>query len=212
MKPRSFRPRSTAAHTMCDDADERHRLGAGRLHLVDRRRARMSRREHRVEHDRVALIEVERQLRVVLHGLEGLLVAIHPDEADPSARDEREHAVEHPDTGAQDRTDRDLLTRDPLRGHPLERRLHLVVLGRQVLRRLVGQEQRDLLRQLAEVNGRRRLLAQVAQLVLDERMRDDRQPLRLDRLVARSRLRRSRRLRSLMSSVEPTLIHATYVV
>src|SRR5439155_26650990 len=37
----------------CDDAHERYRLRAGRLHLVDRGRARMSGREHRVEDDRV---------------------------------------------------------------------------------------------------------------------------------------------------------------
>ena len=53
----------------------------------------------------------------------------------------------------------------------LERRLDLDVLGRELLRRLVGQEQRDLLDELPEVDGRRVLVAQVRQLVLHERVR-----------------------------------------
>ena len=54
----------------------------------------------------------------------------------------------------------------------LERRLDVDVLGRQVLRRLVGQEQRDLVDELAEVDGRRVLVPQVRELVLDERVLD----------------------------------------
>ena len=52
----------------------------------------------------------------------------------------------------------------------LERRLDVDVLGRQVLRRLVGEEQRHLLDELAEVHGRRVFVPQVRQLVLDERV------------------------------------------
>ena len=165
-----------------DDADERHRLCARLLDRVDRSGARVPRGEHRVEHDRVAVGEVGRELRVVLHRLERLLVAVHADEADARARHEREHAVEHADARAQHRADRHLLAGDALRGHRLERRLDLVVLGREVLRRLVREEQRDLVRELAEVDGRRLLVAQVAELVLDERMLDDGQTVRLDHL------------------------------
>ena len=127
------------------------------------------------EDDRVALVEVDGQLHEVLHRLEGLLVAVEADEADAGARDEREDAVEHPHPGAQHRTDRDLLAVDPLRGHPLERRLDLPRLGLHVLRRLVGQEERDLVRELAEEDGRGLPVAQVRELVLDERVLDDRQ-------------------------------------
>ena len=56
-------------------------------------------------------------------------------------------------------------------GDRLERRLDLDVFGRKLLRRLVGQQQRDLLDELAEVDGRRVLVAQVRQLVLDQRVR-----------------------------------------
>ncbi len=54
----------------------------------------------------------------------------------------------------------------------LERRLHLDVLGRQILRRFVGQQKRDLVHELAEVNGRSVLVAKVRELVLDERVLD----------------------------------------
>ena len=114
------------------------------------------------------------QLHVVLDRLKGLLVAVQPDEADPRARDEREHAVEHPEAGAQHRADRDLLARDPTHLHSLERRLDLVRLGREVLGRLVGEQQRQLVRELAEVDGRRVLVAEVRELVLHERVRHDR--------------------------------------
>ena len=175
MYPFSFKP---AVHRGCDDpdfgmlgvhaldslrrgdeTDERDRAGAGVLDLRDRRDARVPRREHRVEHDRVAVLEVVRQLDVVLDRLERLLVAVQADEPDPRAGDERQHPVEHPHPGAEHRADGDLFPGDALHGRPLERRLDLDVLGREVLRRLVGQEQRDLVRDLAEVHRRRVLLA-----------------------------------------------------
>jgi small subunit ribosomal protein S1 len=53
-----------------------------------------------------------------------------------------------------------------------ERRLDLDVLARQVLRRLVGEEQRHLLDELAEVDGRRVLVAQVGELVLHQRVQN----------------------------------------
>ena len=73
---------------------------------------------------------------------------------------------------AQHRAHGDLLAGDPLHDGLLERRLDLDVLGREVLRRLVGQEQRDLVRDLAEVDGRRVFLAQVGELVLHQRVLD----------------------------------------
>ena len=83
---------------------------------------------------------------------------------------EREHGVEHPHSRAQDRADRDLLAGDPPRRRALERRLDLDLLVGQVLRRLVGQEQRELVDELAEHLRRRRDVAQEPELVLDERM------------------------------------------
>ena len=85
---------------------------------------------------------------------------------------EREHGVEHAHPRAQDRAHGDLLAGDPPRGHALERRLDLDLLVGEVLRRLVGEEQRELVHELAEHLRRRRDVAQEAELVLDERVRD----------------------------------------
>ena len=112
------------------------------------------------------------KLHVVLDRLERLLVAEKPDEADARARDEREHRVEHAHARTQDRADGDLLARDPSGGRVLERRLDLDRLVGEALRRLVGEEQRELVDELAEHLRRRRDVAQQAELVLDERMRD----------------------------------------
>jgi len=80
--------------------------------------------------------------------------------------------VEHPDPSAQNRAHGHLLATDP-REHPaLQRGLDVDVFSRQVLRRLVGQEQRDLVDELAEVDGRCVLVPQVRELVLDERVLD----------------------------------------
>jgi hypothetical protein len=154
------------------EAHEDHRSCARFLDLRDRRDAGVSRRQHRVEDDGIALGEVGGELDVVLDRLERLLVAIEADEADPGAGDEREDAVEHAHAGPQHRADRHLLARDPLDDRALERGLDLDVLGRKVLRRLVGEQQRHLVRDLAEMDGGRVLLAQVRELVLNQRMRD----------------------------------------
>ena len=158
-----------------DEADEHDRARPRLLDGRNRGDARVAGREHRVEHDRVALLEIAGQLHVVLDRLQRLLVPVHAQEADPSARDEGENAVQHPQSGAQHRADRNLLARDPLRHHPFERRLDLDRLGRKVLGRFVGQQQRHLVGELAEVDGRRLLVAQVRQLVLHQRVRDDRE-------------------------------------
>ena len=108
-----------------DQRDQPDRACARRLHRHDGGSGRVAGREHRVEQDHVALGDVVRQLDVVLDRLERLLVAVETDETDPRARDQREHAVEHPHPRAQDRADGDLLAADPAAVHPLERRLDL---------------------------------------------------------------------------------------
>ena len=97
-----------------------------------------------------------------------------------------EDAVEHPDARAQDRADGDLLPRDPARRHLLERRLDLDLLVGEVLRRLVREQERELVDELPEHLRRRRDVAQEAELVLDERVID------LDDRAALQRARHAR--------------------
>ena len=93
-------------------------------------------------------------------------------------RDEREHAVQHADPGAEDRDDGDLLPGDPRHRHPLERRGDLDLLDREVLGHLVGEEHRDLVDELAEELRRSLLVAEQPELVLHQRMVDDGDALR----------------------------------
>ena len=155
--------------------DDREQPDARRARVLDELHGvhgRVAGREHRVEQDHLAVGDVLRQLHVVLDRMQRLLVAVEADEADARAGDQRQHAVEHPEPGAEDRADGDLLAGDARERAQLERRLDVDVLGRQILRRLVGEEQGDLLDQAPEVHGRRVLVAQVRELVLDERVVD----------------------------------------
>ena len=73
------------------------------LSSVDRGGGGVAGGEHRVERDGDALVEVGRDLGVVLHRLQRRLVAVEADEADAGRGDELEHAVEQAVAGAQDR-------------------------------------------------------------------------------------------------------------
>ncbi len=104
------------------------------------------------------LVEVLGHLEVVLHRLEGLGIAIEPDVADARRGHQIQHAVEEPYAGAQDGDDHQLLA--------LELRCLDAGQGRldphhgegQVAQHLIGQQQRDLAEELAEL-GRGRLLS-----------------------------------------------------
>ena len=142
-----------------DQRDQADRRRPDPLHGLDRRSRRVSGSEHGVEQDDVAVCDVAGQLDEVLDRLERLLVAEEPDEADTRARDERKHGVEHPDSRTQDRADGDLLAGDAAPGSPLERRLDLDLLVREILRGLVREEQRELVHELSEHLRRRRDVA-----------------------------------------------------
>ena len=90
-----------------------------------------------------------------------------------------------PTAGAEDRADGDLLARDAPGGRVLERRLDLDLFVREVLRRLVGEEERQLVHELAEHLRRRRDVAKQPELVLDQRMRNYGRPGRSRQLGGR---------------------------
>ena len=103
-------------------------------------------------------------------GLEGLLVAHHPEAADLGRRPELPHALAHPEPGPEDgydersrRTDRQALRfRDG--------RLHIDALDAYRSGRLVSEQSDEFFRQRPEGRRRRCLVAQDRELVGDERM------------------------------------------
>ena len=92
---------------------------------------------------------------------------------------EVEHPFEQPVAGAQDRGEDQLLAGDLLRLHMRERRVDLHRLERQVARRLVADQRRRLAQELAEAARRGFLVAHDGELVLHQRVADDRHPFEL---------------------------------
>src|SRR4029079_1509321 len=106
-----------------------------------------------------------------------LLVSVEADETHARPGDEAENAVEHSEPRAQDRAHRHLLAGDPLNRRSLERRLDLDLLRGETLRRLVREEERDLVHELAKEMRRRGVVGQHPALVLDKPMCADHEVL-----------------------------------
>ena len=92
--------------------------------------------------------------------------------AHPRRGNQLDHRFGHAEAGAQDGDHRDLLARDGGRHHHCHRRLDGLLGHGQVAGELIAHEERDLLQQLAEEDGRCLLVAHQRQLVLDQRMID----------------------------------------
>lgn len=130
-------------------------------------------RQHGVEDDSHALVDVLGELGVVLHRFEGLLVAEHAHHADLGTGNHIQEAVEHAETGAQDGHGGDLLALylvDLDRPGPT---LYADLLRFEVLRGLVGEKTAEFVGDGPEFAHRDIMLAQAAQLVFDQRMVDD---------------------------------------
>ena len=127
--------------------------------------------EHRVDQDEEA-VRVRRQPHVVLDRAVGLGVAVEPDVAERRGRQELRQPFRHAEARPQDGHDRGLAAAQEGRVHRRQRRLDGPRIHRQAARDLVADEQRDLAQQRAEQRGPRRLVAQVAQLVLHQRVVD----------------------------------------
>jgi hypothetical protein len=100
--------------------------------------------------------------------LEGLLVALHAEEADLRAGQQAHHTLEHPEARAQDRHDERLGVAQLDAGRRAHRRLDLEGFDAHLTRRLVGEERHQFLSQAAEGGGVGPLVPEVGQLVGDE--------------------------------------------
>ena len=69
---------------------------------VDGGQKRPTCREHRVEHEALAVGEVVRQPLGVGRGLQGLVIAHHSQKPDLGSGDEFDHALKHPEAGTKD--------------------------------------------------------------------------------------------------------------
>ena len=143
------------------------------LQQVHRRGRGVARRQHRVHHQHRPVGEVGGHLAVILHRLQRRLVAIEPHEAHARGRGQLQDPVQQPVPRPQDRDQRQLLAGQHRGAHLGQGRVDGDLGQRQVLERLVAQQQRDLAQELAERGGRGRLLPHQGQLVLHQRVLDD---------------------------------------
>jgi magnesium transporter len=152
-----------------EDADRGHVLCTAREEEVDRCAQRPAGREHRVEHEALPVAEVLGQALGVGVGLQGLLVARHPEKADLGRGSSFTIPSSMPSPARRMGTTRGAARRSaPLRGR--DRGLDLDLLDAHVARRLVGEEGQQLLGELPEHRRRCALVAQHGQLVGDEGM------------------------------------------
>src|SRR5215210_1033462 len=134
------------------------------LELVYRGRETPPRREHRVEDKDQVLVQVAREVDVVLDRLGCLLVALETHKADRRRRQEGERPVEHAEAGAQDRHEADGAG-DLLDLRLGQGRADLDLPGRHVPRGLGDHDEGELLHGLSEIGGRGPLVAQDRELV-----------------------------------------------
>src|SRR5256885_6421654 len=151
-----------------DEAEEADALGAGVLERVYGVRRRAAGREHGVEHEEIARAFTGWDLEIVIDRLEGVVLAVDADVADARRGDELRDALDHAESGAQDRHESQVFSRHPHPPHPLEPGFHLRGLERAVLRDLVGHEHGSLVHELLEVFGRGVFIPQDRKLVLDQ--------------------------------------------
>ncbi len=158
-------------------SDHAHHPDAARAALfqaVDRGNSGVGGGDHRRHHNRHALGEIGRRLEIVFDRDQRAGIAVEPDMRDPRGGNQIEHAVDQGEAGAQDRREHQLLAADLRRLDALQRRFDLDQVERQVARDLVAKQDAELAAQLAERFGREVLFAQQRQLVLHQRMTDDR--------------------------------------
>ncbi len=133
-----------------------------------------SRGEHRVDDVCVPAREVVGESFEVGERPVRRLVTLQADHTDFGVGEGREHAVEKPEAGAQDRDHQRTGHRRPHTPRDeAERRRHFVRLGGQVTRGFVREEARQLAGDATEVDGLRALVAQREHAVGHQRMIDD---------------------------------------
>src|SRR5918997_471598 len=134
------------------------------LELVYGGREAPSSRQHWVEDEDQVLVEVAREVDVVLDRLGRLLVALETHKADRRCRQEGERPVEHAEAGAQDGDEADG-TGDLLDLRLGQGRADLDLAGRQISCGLGDHDEGEFLHGLPEVRGRGPLVAEDRELV-----------------------------------------------
>ena len=108
-------------------------------------------REHRVEHENVALVEVCRQFAVIIHRLMGFRVTVHTDMTHLCGGNKTEHAVNHAEPRAKYRYKRHFSACKHLCFCGCDRRFGFYFAQRQIARRLIAHQHCDFAYKLPEL-------------------------------------------------------------
>jgi hypothetical protein len=149
-------------------AQEFDRFGLALLESRHGSHRRIARGQHRIHHHHVALVHVLGHLEVVLHGLQGLRVAVQADVPYTRTGHNRQHAIQNAVARTQDADENQLFAINMLTGHGLERGLDLHVLQGHVSAHFVGHQAAYFVEQLAKAVGAGVPIAHQGQLVLHQ--------------------------------------------
>ena len=147
-------------------------LAAIALEQVDGGNQRAAGRQHRVDDHGDALVQVADKLFEVRHRLQGFFVTRQAYHADLGRRHQVKHAVQHADTGAQDRHHGHFLAFDLLHVDGAAPAIDGNGFQLEITGGFISQQARQLLGQQAEFHGADIALAQQAEFVLYQRVID----------------------------------------
>ena len=153
------------------DQNQGPNLGAARLlEQVDGGNHGAAGRQHRVDNQCHALVELTNQFFQIGAGFQGFLVSDLADNAYPGDRDQAEYTVEHAKARTKNRNNGDFLAMDLFHRHRAGPAIDGLFLEVEILGGFIGQQGTDFLCQLTKILGADIRAAHQAELVADKRV------------------------------------------
>ena len=143
-----------------NQANELDVLGTALFDLANGVNGAAAGSQHGIQHQNVTLGDILRQLAEVLHGLQGLFVAVQADEAHLGSGQQGQHTVQHTHAGTQDGHQSQLAACQHLGLCHGDGCFDLHLFQRQVTGRFVAQQGRDLANEVTELLGAGLFVAQ----------------------------------------------------
>lgn len=158
-----------------DKAEEADASRAGEFESRDRGDGTPAGRQHRVKHEELPLGGVCRNLEVIVHRLQGIVIAIEADVPDACGWNQPQNSLNHAESSAQNWHENKLLPGNTGTHRALERRIDGVFLEREVGGCLICDQHRNLVDQFLEYFCWRVAIAQERELMLHKWMVNDEQ-------------------------------------
>src|SRR5712671_3533467 len=141
-------------------AQKSNPVRAGPLQRCNRGSSASSSRKHRVQQKKITLSRVSRDLAVIVHRLQGVVVPVQANVPDPGRWHQTKNSLHHPKTSAQNRDKSQLLSADVPTRRPFQWGIYISRLERELAGCLVSHEHCDLINELLEMLGLGLLIAE----------------------------------------------------